>query len=321
MIPVDLIFSYIRLQDPISAVLVVEKEAVYRQLCSSPLFNPSIPTFDNSSLTQSIFSKPGSTQRSNEYGYGNNDAEATQQDTPMGYPANNLTKPGSVLIVTGKGFPDSACRQFLSCLSTCYPTLPFYALVDSDPYGIAIFLNYKYSTKKQISYGAGYCVSKIEYLGVSLNDYRKGRVTEGYGKEDGFDSIFTSSQGSQSFLGSLDFHEFSDPINTWTQMSSNDLKKSFTLLQEPYIMLPESKNVLRELQMGMFLGKKAEMNNAISVQPSNKNPHSYLNECSNESLDNFNDDSSQTTLVETDTQSVVNYSYYKLNRALAARRR
>ncbi|VDL92116.1 unnamed protein product, partial [Schistocephalus solidus] len=51
------------------------------------------------------------------------------------------------LFLTAKGYPDLATRSFLSMLCDKYPALPVYALVDADPHGIGIYLNYKYGSQ------------------------------------------------------------------------------------------------------------------------------------------------------------------------------
>lgn len=49
---------------------------------------------------------------------------------------------GSFIIVCGKGFPSLRTKQFLNLIEQCYPQLPKYILVDNDPFGIDIVLNY-----------------------------------------------------------------------------------------------------------------------------------------------------------------------------------
>lgn len=201
-------------------------------------------------------------------------------------PSLSQIPPGSVLLVTGKGFPDLVCRQFLKCLSQSNPSLPFYALVDSDPDGIAIFLNYKYGTRNQQRNGTCYPIPKIKYIGVSLNDYSNDLSLP----ID--DETLYGSQYSR-------FNGFPDPTSTWMQLSFRDLKMAFHLIQDPRIRLKENKAILRELQMGLFLGKKAEMNNAVA-------PVS----------DPEKDESSQTTVTDKDTSPIADYSMMKLSQEL-----
>lgn len=61
---------------------------------------------------------------------------------------NNITKIlGSFLLVCGKGFPCLRTKQFLNLIEQYYPKLPKYILVDNDPFGIDIVLNYVTSTE------------------------------------------------------------------------------------------------------------------------------------------------------------------------------
>lgn len=212
----------------------------------------------------------------------------SQESVPFSRKISSLSQfpPGSVLLVTGKGFPDLVCRQFLNCLSQSNPSLPFYALVDSDPDGIAIFLNYKYGTRNQQRNGTCYPIPKIKYIGVSLNDYS---------------NDLSLPIDDETLYGSQNagFNGFPDPTSTWMQLSFRDLKMAFHLIQDPRIRLKENKAILRELQMSLFLGKKAEMNNAVA-------PLS----------DPEKDECSQTTIVDKDTSSIAEYSMIKLNQEM-----
>ncbi|VVT44149.1 uncharacterized protein SAPINGB_P000320 [Magnusiomyces paraingens] len=184
LIPVDLVPVYIRLNGNFSSVLVVEKEAVYRQLCST----------SSLSLQQT-------------------------------------------LIVTGKGFPDLSCRVFLATISVSHPTLPIYALVDSDPHGIAIYLAYKSGNLSSQAPP----VPRLEYLGVSLSEY------------------------SNKALRKAETH--------WIDLNHRDVTLAISLITSrnwSSSSCLEFNPVLRELQMGLFLFKKAEMNNATVVSNDEK---------------------------------------------------
>ena len=54
---------------------------------------------------------------------------------------------GSFLLVCGKGFPCLRTKQFLNLIEQNYPQMPKYILVDNDPYGIDIVLNYVAKTE------------------------------------------------------------------------------------------------------------------------------------------------------------------------------
>ena len=52
-----------------------------------------------------------------------------------------------VLLVTGKGYPCLATREFLVGLRLLQRFSKFYGLFDFDPYGLEIFSVYKYGSK------------------------------------------------------------------------------------------------------------------------------------------------------------------------------
>jgi DNA topoisomerase VI subunit A len=90
---------------------------------------------------------------------------------------------GSFLIVCGKGFPCLRTKQFLNLIQQNYPKLPKYILVDNDPFGIDIALNYVSSTEV-INYLISNLISlffknemdscpSLEYFGVDHFDIDK----------------------------------------------------------------------------------------------------------------------------------------------------
>lgn len=54
---------------------------------------------------------------------------------------------GSFLLISGKGFPCMRTKQFMNLLETQFTDIPKYILVDNDPYGIDIALNYATKTE------------------------------------------------------------------------------------------------------------------------------------------------------------------------------
>ncbi|KAH7033613.1 Spo11/DNA topoisomerase VI subunit A [Microdochium trichocladiopsis] len=52
------------------------------------------------------------------------------------------TPAGRGILVTGKGYPDLATRQFLSLLRDVFPLVPMFAVVDYDPDGVGILSTY-----------------------------------------------------------------------------------------------------------------------------------------------------------------------------------
>lgn len=75
----------------------------------------------------------------------------------------------SCMFMTAKGFPDQASTRFLKNVSTLCEDAPIIAFMDSDVYGVNIFLSFKKSLGRE---GA-----RMSFGGVFLLDYRKGWVT------------------------------------------------------------------------------------------------------------------------------------------------
>lgn len=58
---------------------------------------------------------------------------------------------GSFLIICGKGFPCMRTKQFMNLIESKNPSIPKYILVDNDPFGIDIVLNYISNTSQVYS--------------------------------------------------------------------------------------------------------------------------------------------------------------------------
>ena len=83
---------------------------------------------------------------------------------------------GSFLLICGKGFPCMRTKQFMNLIEVKYPRIPKYIIVDNDPYGIDIVLNYIADSENE----ADGCRS-IEYIGVNhfdIDKYANPRMTE-----------------------------------------------------------------------------------------------------------------------------------------------
>ena len=73
------------------------------------------------------------------------------------------------IVITGRGFPDTATRAFLFNLVRCFPDLEVLALVDLDPDGVQILLHYKYGIGKTLD-RAKYAVPSLQWLGMHRVD-------------------------------------------------------------------------------------------------------------------------------------------------------
>lgn len=111
-------------------------------------------------------------------------------------------------------------RKLLKLLSQCYPNLPVYGLVDSDPHGIQILSTYKYGSAKMAHESASLAVERIQFLGVSILEYNYG----------------------------------------WIQYSTRDRVLAMSMLKKKWMQMADTALWRREIQLGLFLGKKAEMN-------------------------------------------------------------
>jgi meiotic recombination protein SPO11 len=69
-----------------------------------------------------------------------------------------------------KGYPDVLTRSFLRTIHEADRILPFYALVDWDPDGVAIFLTYKHGSAALAHENHALRVPSMECLGVKSED-------------------------------------------------------------------------------------------------------------------------------------------------------
>ncbi|KAK8858948.1 hypothetical protein IAR55_003179 [Kwoniella newhampshirensis] len=83
---------------------------------------------------------------------------------------------GCGVMVTGKGFPDLATRQFLHLLVETFPNVKLYGLVDADPHGLSILSTYTFGSRAT-TYShdhAGLLLGdRLEWLGVRATDWRR----------------------------------------------------------------------------------------------------------------------------------------------------
>ena len=129
------------------------------------------------------------------------------------------------ILITGKGFPDHATRRLLNAISVTYPSAPIFGLVDSDPHGILILRTYEQGAKQE--FDTDYMRPlKIMYLGVYILD-------------------LTLDPKSSEFLVNL---------------TPNDIRVAMSTLRKSWINEPKYYLQKRELQRGLFMRMKGEMN-------------------------------------------------------------
>ncbi|CAO3681829.1 unnamed protein product [Rhizopus stolonifer] len=80
------------------------------------------------------------------------------------------TLPESCVLVTGKGYPDLATRQFVKRFSKDYSHLPILALMDNDPHGLDIYATYKWGARAFAFDVFNLAVQNIRLIGLTCQD-------------------------------------------------------------------------------------------------------------------------------------------------------
>ncbi|KAK8032145.1 meiotic recombination protein rec12 [Apiospora arundinis] len=76
---------------------------------------------------------------------------------------------GPGILMTAKGYPDLASRQFLHRVNSSWPQIPIYALMDFDPDGVSIMRTYKHGSLG-MRHEQSVTVPGLIWLGVKHND-------------------------------------------------------------------------------------------------------------------------------------------------------
>ncbi|KAE8351755.1 Spo11/DNA topoisomerase VI subunit A [Aspergillus coremiiformis] len=109
---------------------------------------------------------------------------------------------GKGILVTGKGYPDLSTRAFIRKLFEnsrhLDRVLPFYALVDSDPDGMAIMSTYKYGSMAHTSQNRRLNVPCLWWLGLRTSD-----VVTGASSNDAEALIRLTSRDRQKIIAML----------------------------------------------------------------------------------------------------------------------
>lgn len=80
--------------------------------------------------------------------------------------------PKSILL-TGRGYPDICTRRFLAWLSTHLPQMSMMALMDADPYGIEIFLTYKFGSERTRIESGDIQLPHLQWIGFLPSDAQR----------------------------------------------------------------------------------------------------------------------------------------------------
>ena len=79
-----------------------------------------------------------------------------------------------MMVLTAKGYPDHATRNFLHMLSFNVPHIRLFYIGDADPYGAEIFFTYMFgSVRSQVIQQKTSCqtLNKLEWIGPFMQDF------------------------------------------------------------------------------------------------------------------------------------------------------
>jgi meiotic recombination protein SPO11 len=137
------------------------------------------------------------------------------------------------ILVTGKGFPDIATRQWVQHLQRVL-NLPVYGLCDGNPYGISVLHTYQYDQKSGVAYAAS-------------SQGRRGRTNTFHVKWLG--------------LRPSQLEELALPPSVFQQLTDLDKKRLESLMNETHIFhqLGNSELRIQELEDLESGGRKVEL--------------------------------------------------------------
>ncbi|KAF7639335.1 TP6A_N domain-containing protein [Meloidogyne graminicola] len=76
----------------------------------------------------------------------------------------------NTILITGRGYPDICTRRFLAYLSSQLPNISMFILTDADPYGVEIFLTYKYGSDRTWIESGGVTLPNLKWIGLLPSD-------------------------------------------------------------------------------------------------------------------------------------------------------
>ncbi|KAI1505786.1 Spo11/DNA topoisomerase VI subunit A [Biscogniauxia marginata] len=171
---------------------------------------------------------------------------------------------GSGILISGKGYPDLATRQFLNLLQTAFPQLPIYALVDFDPDGLAIMCTYKFGSLG-LSHEENITLPNLSWLGPMSHDFLD-RTPSLYSADLSQPGKLPSSTASSNQEYSS-WHQNvqsspSSPVNVSSGLTAIDRKKGTRLLEKLADQLNRDSSedsLIYELRIMLMLNIKAEI--------------------------------------------------------------
>ena len=141
----------------------------------------------------------------------------------------------SMIMITGKGVPDLATRQLVRMLSVTYFNLPVLVLTDCDPYGLDIFLMYKFGSLAMTWAAEALNVSTAVWLGMTPSDILSLEIAR--------DSTRPHSQHDVKRMMDLSKREYLQ-AGAGNERLAEELEKMWTLGRKAEIQqIVESRNV------------------------------------------------------------------------------
>ena len=147
-----------------------------------------------------------------------------------------------LIMITGKGVPDLGTRQLVRTLNIRF-SLPTFVLTDYDPYGMDIFLIYKFGSLAMTWSAEPLSTPTSVWIGVNSSD-----------------------------MINLDI-----PQQSTKQFSKHDTKKVEELSKREYLGLDHDNGGLRqELETMWNIGRKAEIQQIMEARDAGFLSHTYL---------------------------------------------
>lgn len=124
---------------------------------------------------------------------------------------------GKFVVVTGKGYPCMATRKLVSQLGALCPV---YVLVDYDPYGLEIALQYRKGSSVLPNDAEALACSNLRYLGVTFKDL------DSYGHVDSYKERLTEADRKRAanIRDQANLLEWNDLSQSLTKMLDKNIK-------------------------------------------------------------------------------------------------
>ncbi|KAL2269687.1 hypothetical protein VTJ83DRAFT_1871 [Remersonia thermophila] len=183
------------------------------------------------------------------------------------YAVHSQAGPG--ILLTAKGFPDLATRRFLSVLATIKPDLSMFALVDFDPYGVAILRTYTYGSQR-LDHEENSTVPQLRWLGILSDDLLQNQSSHQGGSQG--QSSHPSGQEPQFCPGDVlrserpakkvKINHSQNPCDSILPLTQQDRKRAVGLLRDITSNSERTDDDVRQLgglQQMLMLNVKAEI--------------------------------------------------------------